>query len=98
YTEDVRDLASRAVDEAVRKVAESVEYVLTKDELNDEDIYNLYGVPTGKFNPDHTGEDESRVDPRSATQRAIDNLARQMSRWLTRETVFSMQETVARSM
>lgn len=98
YTDDVRDAVSLAVDEAVHKVAESVEFVLTKDELNDDDIYNLYGVPGGKFNPNHTGDDEPHVDPRSATQRAIDNLARQMSRWLTRETVFSMQETVARSM
>lgn len=98
YTDEVRDLVSRHVDEAVAKVAESVEFVLGKDELNDEDIYNLYGVPTGKFHPERTGEDESRVDPRSATQRAIDNFARQMSRWLTRETVFSMQEAVASSM
>lgn len=98
YSEDTRALVSLAVDDAVRKVTESVEFVLNKDSLNDDDIYNLYGVHTGRFDPAHTGEDESRVDPRSATQRAIDNFARQMSRWLTRETVFSMQEKVAASM
>lgn len=87
-----------AVDRAITKVSESVQYVLDKDDWSDDDIYSMFGDPKPRFRPGKTGETDTDVDPRSATQRAVDNFARQMSRWLTRETVFSLQETIAGGM
>ena len=99
YSDATYDLILDAIDEVVERVAKSVEFILAKDVWDDDDIYALFGVPGDtKFNPDRVGDDEVHGDPRSATQRAVDNFARQMARWLTRETVFTIQERVARGM
>lgn len=99
YSDATYDLILDSIDEVMERVAKSVEFVLAKDVWDEDDIYALFGVPGDtKFNPDHVGDDEVHGDPRSATQRAVDNFARQMARWLTRETVFTIQERVARGM